>query len=357
MAGNRGCPDQRTTDRRKIVNMNPAKFFAHLFLLLLIPTAAVAAEFSQGEQETIFIGAVSVQPTIVAVAEKRGRTTELQRIANSLESQFTSALSATRVFQLVERKQKEELKVEDDVAIGTVALDEKAIAKTGKQAGAKFAFLVQIDGFDYSTESIYYKAIGRSVLNRKLFLSALVRIVDTATGKLLPDAPGLQLTKSEELEKPEEGGSDRLIVAVAKEMAMKLTQEAVSFLRPAKVLTVSGKQLLINRGTESGFEKGDLVAIYVPQKIKDDDSGVIFIDEILVGQAIITRLDKKQSFADITGEDLGITKGTIVRKLKSAAARRAEFETQPPDPTLPDLEPVAPSEASPGSSEKPLKWK
>ena len=80
--------------------------------------------------------------------------------------------------------------------------------------------------------------------------------------------------------------------------------------------------------------------IYVTQKVKDDDSGEIFIDEIPVGQAIITRLDKKQSFANITGEDLGIIKGAVVRKLKSAAARRAEAENQPPDPTIPDLDPV-----------------
>jgi curli biogenesis system outer membrane secretion channel CsgG len=337
--------------------MNISRFFAAVSLLLLIPAAAVAAELSPGKQDTIYIAPVKVQPSIIELAEQGGRATELRRIADSLESQFVSALSATRVFQLVERKHQEKLEVEDDVAAGADALDEKAVVRTGKQAGAKFVLLVQIDGFEYNVEQVHYKTVGRSLTSRKLFLSALVQIVDTTTGRFLPDAPAMQLTKSEEVEKKKTVGSDRIIVAMAKEMAMKLSQEAVSFLRPAKVVMVSGKQVLINRGSESGFEKGDLITIYVPQKVKDEDSGENFINEIPVGQAIITRLDKKQSFADISGEDLGITKGTIARKLKSAAARRAEAENQPPDPTMPDLDPIAPAETTPGSSEKPFKWK
>ncbi len=337
--------------------MNLVKFITFAFLLLLIPATAIAAELSPGEQDTIFIGAVSVQPSIIKLAEEHGRTMELQRMADALESQFVSALSATRVFQIVESTSAEGLKGETDLKEETVVLDEQAAAKTGRQAGAKFALLVQIDGFEYSAESVHYEAIDRAVMHRKLFLSALVQIVDTASGKLLSEAPGMQLTKSEEGENSGVVGSDRAIVALAKEMAKILSQEAVSFMRPAKVLSVNGKQILINRGTEAGFEKGDLVTIYVPQKVKDEDSGEIFINETPVGQAIITRLDKKQSFADITGEDLGITKGTIVRKLKNAAARRAEVETQPPDPTLPNLEPGGPAETTPGSSEKPFKWK
>jgi len=356
MTGYSGRCYCRPADRRKVVTTRLARFFAVGFLLLIIPVAAVATELSQGEGDTIFIAAVSIQPSINELAEHQGRSTELRRMADSLESQFVAALNDTRVFQLVERKHQEELEVQ--VAEDKAALDEKAPVTTGQQAGAKFALYVQIDGFEYSAESIRYKAIDRSIVSRKLFLSAVVQIVDTTTGRLLPYSPALQLTKSEEVGKSETVGSDRLIVALAKEMALKLSQEAGSFLSPAKVLSVSGKQLLINRGKESGFEKGDLVTIYVPQKVKDEDSGEIFINEVPVGYAIITRLDKKQSFADISGEDLGITKGTLARKLKTAAARRAEAENQPPDPTLPDLDPViVPTGTTPGSSEKPFKWK
>jgi len=340
-----------------IVSMNLSKLLLYTFLLLLLPATAIAVELSQGEQDTIFIGAVSVQPSIVKRAKEYGRTTELQRMADALESQFVAALSATRVFQIVERKPAATPTGEGELKEEAIIPAENAAARTGKQAGARFALLVRIDGFEYSAEPVHYESINRSGMQRKLFLSALVQIVDTISGKLLPEAPGMQLTKSEESENSEIVGSDRAIVALAKEMAKILSQEAVSLLRPAKVLAVNGKQVLINRGTESGFQKGDLVTLYATQKVKDADSGEVFTDETPVGQAILTRLDKKQSFANISGEDLGITKGTIVRKLKGAAARRAEEESQPPDPTMPDLEPTDPAATTPGSSEKPLKWK
>jgi len=340
--------------------MNPVKKLACLFCLLLLPAAASAAGLSQGVKDTIYIGEVQVQPSVKDLARKQGTSAELQRLADSLETQLISSLNATRVFQLMERKRKTELELEQEFAADAGAPDDKSAAQSGRMAGARFAFLPRIDGFEDNAEPVYHAAIDRSAMSRKLFLSALVQIVDTTTGRLLPDAPSIQLAKSEEVTKPGAGqvtGSDQLIVALAREMAQKLSQEIVALLRPAKVLSVSGKQIMFNRGTESGFEKGDLVEIYATQPVKDDDSGEIFMSETLVGQAIIIRLDKKQSFANISGDDLGIIKGAVVRKLKSAAVRRSDAETQPPDPTIPVLGPNDPAETTPGSSEKPLKWK
>jgi hypothetical protein len=83
----------------------------------------------------------------------------------------------------------------------------------------------------------------------------------------------------------------------------------------------------------------------------------VFNEEIAVGQALITRLDNKQSYANISGDDLGIIKGSVVRKLKTAAARREESLSQPPDPTLPDFGSPDSAEPPSASGDKPLKWK
>lgn len=333
---------------------------ATLLALLLIPTMGVAAELSQGEKDTIFIGELKVQPSVIELAQNQGRTSELNRVINSLETQLISALNATRVFQLVERKRKSDLELEQGFAAVAVDPDDKNAALAGKLAGAKFAFLPQIDGFEDKSETVNFKAIGRASLSRKIFISVVVQIVDTTTGKLLPDSPSIQLTKSEEVESARFGqvtGSDEIIVALAKEMAQKLSQDITSLLRPAKILSVTGKQVMINRGTEAGFEKGDLVEIYATQKVKDDDTGEVFMNEIPVGQATIIRLDRKQSFANISGDDYGITKSAVVRKLKSAAARKSDAEEQPSDPTKPDFGERENLDMNPGSSEKPLKWK
>lgn len=332
---------------------------AVLASLLLLPFFASAAELATGERDTIYIGDLTVKPSVTEMAERMDRQPELKRIVNSLESQLISALNATRVFQLVERNRKADLELEQGFAAAAVDPNDTNAAQTGKMAGAKFAFLPQIDGFEDKSETAEYQAIGRASLSRKLFLSAVVQIVDTTTGRLLPDSPSIQLTKTEEIENARIGqlsGSDEVIVALAKEMAKKLSQEVVALLRPAKVLTVTGRQIMFNRGSDAGFTKGDLVEIYAVQSVKDEDTGEMFRNEVPVGQAVINRIDKYQSYAAISGDDMGITKGCVVRFLKTAAARAAEGEA-PPDVTQPDFGTKGDAGTTPGSSEKPLKWK
>lgn len=331
-----------------------------VFSIFMMPLCTFASELSKGTKDTIFIGPLKVQPSVIEMAEKKNRTAELKRIFNSLETQFISSLNSTRVFQLVERTRKADIELEQGFAAVAVDPNDKNGAQAGKMAGAKFAFLPQVDGFEDASETAEYQAIGRSSMTRKLFLSATVQVVDTTTGKILPDSPSIQLTKVEEIENARTGqltGSDQVIVALAKEMAKKLSQELVGFLRPAKVLSVTGKQIMFNRGTEAGFNKGDLVEIYAVQNVKDEDTGEEFRNEVPVGQAIIKRIDKNQSYAAISGDDMGITKGCVVRFTKSAATRSAEASEQQPDVTQPDFGKKIDSEDTPSSSDKPLKWK
>ncbi len=330
-----------------------------LVAILMAPLSASAAELSKGEKDTIFIGPLKLQPSVIEMAEKKNRLSELKRIFNSLETQFISSLNATRVFQLVERNRKADIELEQGFAAVAVDPNDKNAAQAGKMAGAKFAFLPQVDGFEDSAETAEYQAIGRASMTRKLFLSATVQVVDTTTGKLLPDSPSIQLTKIEEIENARIGqlsGSDEIIVALAKEMAKKLSQELVSFLRPAKVLSVTGRQIMFNRGSEAGFNKDDLVEIYAVQDVKDEDSGETFRNEVPVGQAVIKRIDKNQSYAAINGDDMGITKGCVVRIVKASATRPAQGEA-PPDATQPDFGDKGDAGSTPGSSDKPLKWK
>lgn len=311
---------------------------------LLMPALLSAAELSKGEKDTIFIGELKVQPSVVEAAKRQGRMLELKSALESLDTQFINALNGTRTFQLVERKRFSELKLEQDFSqSGNVDQDDKNAARQGKMAGAKFTFLPVVDGFEDRADTVEYQAIGRADLNRKLFLSVTVQVVDTTTGKMLPESPSVQLDTVEKVDKGRLGqvsGSARAVVALAKEMAQKLATELVGVLRPAKVLSVTGRQIMINRGSDAGFAKGDLVEIYATREVKDDDTGEMFRNEVPVGQATVERLDKKQSFARIAGDDLGITKGCLVR---TVSAKQAQVE-------------AAPAATTPGSSEQPLKW-
>ncbi len=334
-------------------------FVAVTVSILLIPLVLSAAELSKGEKDTIFIAPLKVQPAVAEMARKKNRLAELKQVSGSLETQLISTLIGTRVFQLVEQGAQAKPEFEPDAAADNADRDDTDAAQVAEKAGAKFAFIPMIDAFEDRSETVEYQATGRASLSRKLFLSAVVQIVDTESGELLPDSPSVQLTRGEEIENARIGqlaGSEEIIVALAREMAMKLSQEVVMLLRPAKVLAVTGKQVLINRGSDAGFAKGDLVEFYSVQAVKDDDTGEMFSNEVPVGQAVIKRIEKFQSYAAITGDDKGITKGCVARFLKTAANRAAEG-APPPDATLPDFGTKNDMGTTPGSSEKPLKWK
>lgn len=327
------------------------KISALLVLALSLPLLASGAELSLNEKDTIFIDAVRIQPSLSEKVQRDGTSLALQRAAETLEAEFTTALSATRVFQLVERNELAILAKEQELTDnGMVDLESSNAAKAGRLLGAKFVFIPTLDGFADSTTTKSYTASGRSDVNRELFFSAVVRIINAKTGALLPDAPSVQLKKSEVArnlaEDQVDSGGEEFLVTQAKVLARQLAQAAVAMIRPVKVLKVSGKQLLINRGSEAGFNLGDQVEIFAVENIRDEESGETYRNEIPVGQAEIIRIDNKQSFAMISGDDLGITAGGIVKIFRAAGAAPRSGSDVPP-----------PAIETPGSSEKPLKWK
>jgi hypothetical protein len=82
------------------------------------------------------------------------------------------------------------------------------------------------------------------------------------------------------------------------------------------VLDVTGNQIMINRGIESGFPVDTTIEIYAVKEVKDEDTGETFRNELPVGKAKIVRGDAKQSFAIIIGDNLGIAAGCVARPLK-----------------------------------------
>lgn len=334
--------------------------WAGAIALLLLPSLALG-QLSTGEKDTLYIGGMKIQPSVRQLAGREGTTIELDRAAQSLESQFINAVSATRTFQLVDRKRIKDLQLEQAFAAVSVDPNDKSAAQSLKMTGARYAFLPEIDGFELRTDTDVY-TVGRESITRKFYLSALVQIVDTTTGELLPDVPSVQLTEVETIEMAGVGraeGSDQVLVTLAKKMAARLSQEAIAMLRPAKILTVTGDQIMINRGSTAGFVPGTPIEIYAFQKIIDEDTGETYRNEILVGEAIVQRGDAQKSFAQVAGEDMGIAKGCIVKAISRPAS------PQPIGPATwsggkedlgTEVAPRAVSPDTPGSSSKPLTW-
>lgn len=315
---------------------------------LLFSVNIADAQLAQGEKDTIFIGPVKVSESVADAAKKRGRSNQLSQLTEALRGQLLTELNQTRVFQIVERERKEDIELEQAFAEVAVDPNDKNRARPMQMMGAKFAFLPRLDGFEDSTSTERFQAIGRANISRSVWATVVVQIVDNTTGAILPESPSVKVKKGSSIEYARQGsslGGDELIGSLAKEIAEKLAQEAVSLLRPAKVLTVTGSQIMINRGTEAGYAKGAEVEFFATEDVKDEDTGEVFKNEVSVGKGIIDRSDAKQSFAAIKGENLGVAKGCVVKVLKKAspAARVAQRK-------------VAQEDTSGGSGEKPIQF-
>ncbi len=336
-------------------------FICLALLLLTLPLAPIWGQLAKGSKDTLFIGAVKVQPSVRELAKSDGAVLELDRAAQSLETQFIQAVSATRVFQLVDRKRLADIQAEQSFTAVAVDPSDPRAAQLLKMAGARWAFLPEIDGFQVRTDTVKFQ-VGRESVTQKYFFSALVQIVDTTTGELLPDVPSIQLNEIETAEMAGIGqvqASDQVLVALARKMARQLSQEAVAILRPAKILALTGSQIMINRGSEAGFAPGVSLEIFAYQNIVDEDTGEVFRNEIPVGRATVRRGDQKKSFAEIGGEDLGIAVGCIVKPLRQTA-RSAPLApvtwSGGKEATGTEIAPRGASPQTPGSSAQPLSW-
>ncbi len=320
-------------------------------------------QLAKGEQSGIYIGQLEVQPSVIEAAKKAGKELSLKRTAQSLDTQFISALSATRVFQIVERKRKADLEQEQGYSAAAVDLNDKNAAQLGKMAGAKYVLLPQIDGFEDMVDVQEYKDIERYSMRRKLYMSVTVTVIDTSTGRYLPDVANVQLSKEEVVDNARNTkfleGSDSLNVNLAKDIANSLCQEVVALIRPAKVLAVTGQQVMINRGIPAGFKQGAEVEFFAYEEVKDEDSGETYRNEVLVGKGSISRSDSKQSYAKLAGKDLGVTKGSIVKVVKTKPALQEDVPESAPGgsfPKAPADNSIDQTETTPGSSEKPLQF-
>jgi Curli production assembly/transport component CsgG len=300
-----------------------------ILILALLPLAVFADDLAKGEKETIFIGPLQVKPSVTALAKEQNHDADLQKVIDALDSQFVHSLTATRIFELVDRKRLDDLVTEQKFAAGNVDPNDKNIAQGAKMAGAKFVFQPEIFEFEDRTTAAKsstkkFGFINKSVTTtkaavRSIYLSVTVQITDTTSGKILPDAPIVSVDNSM-LTGDATGG--RLYVELANLAATRLAQNAVSLMRPPKVLDVTGDQIMINRGIESGFPVDTEIELYAIKEVKDEDSGETFRSEIPVGKAKIVRGDAKQSFATIVGDNLGIAAGCVARPLKAKVEKK-----------------------------------
>lgn len=296
---------------------------ALLFLLYLGAHSAALAQSSAAvaERETLSISTIMATPALENKVKSDGKSSELHRFTQSLDSVLIERISAARKFQIVGRSDVDfdAIKAEQDFAeSGNV--DSKSGAKIGKMTGAKYVLVASLDDFQDRSRTIKIDN-DRQMNIRSFRVSAIAKLYNSTTGQLL-EASTQTITNevrrniNTAILSDEGANTDQMIAQASRKMADQLVKCLTDIVYPAKVVAVSSNgTITINRGEGTDIQRGQLWAVYaVGEEMIDPDTGEsLGEEETLLCKAKVTSVKSKTTTLKIVGDDPGIEKGMIVR--------------------------------------------
>jgi curli biogenesis system outer membrane secretion channel CsgG len=298
------------------------KNFSFRTIGLSLLAAALLPALASAQEGTATIAVSSIKATASLDASvKPDKKLELGRIIESLNSQLTDRINATRKFDVVGRSDLGDLLKEQDLgASGNV--EARTAAKAGKLAGATFLLVTTVDDFQDYVETATFEGTGRSSTRRVFRLSVVGKLYDSSTGKLIESA-NLQtgndafkdISENRSYSTKDGNLTDDMMVAVARNLAQKIATHFAEVIFPAKVLTRRDKEVTLNRGEGGGVAVGDKFNVFAlgQELIDPDTKESLGREEVKVGTIKITQVNPKTSTAEIL-DDAGIDKGAILRK-------------------------------------------
>src|SRR5487761_1937938 len=275
-----------------------------LIALALLPAPAPAQDGSG--KATIAIASIKPTPSLAA-STKPDKKLELGRIIESLDSQLIDRVNATRKFEVVGRSDLNDVMKEQDLgASGNV--DAKTSAKAGRLTGAKYLLVTTVDDFQDYVETATFEATGRSSFKRMFRFSAVSKVYESSTGKLLESAnfqtgndAFKRITENRSYSVRDGDLNDDMMVAISRELAQKIANRVADVIFPAKILVRRDKEVTINRGEGGGVAIGDTFNVFAPgnELIDPDTKESLGREEVKVGQVKITQVNPKTSTAEI----------------------------------------------------------
>jgi hypothetical protein len=261
--------------------------------------------------KTLGIAKVKATAAILANAAGANRKNSIDRMTEALDGQLISAVQQTRKFTVLARSDADALYDEAH-----------ASGKAFSLGDANYLLVVTVDDFQDFIQTVEFKALGKTATKRVIRFSAVGKIYDAKTNKLLESANFQEENlDTEELlaHSASAGGelSDALLLSLTRGISEKIAQRVADVIYPAKIMAKTGKVVTINRGDGTGIATGQLWEVFaLGEELIDPDTNVsLGREEMPVGKVRITRVTPKTSQAEISGEDLGIDRGAIVRRV------------------------------------------
>lgn len=171
----------------------------------------------------------------------------------------------------------------------------KTGSAAGEQKGGGFDVGVNIGGsggrIGFDNHEFMDSALGK----------ATVKSLAAITGELAP------------FPLPASGRSKQKTAAAGAQAAAASAAAAQAKATPGKVLALAGKDTaILSLGSKHGLKLGDKLNLYEAIETKDDKGEVVFTDEKLVGEVMLTAVQEERSKATFD-EKLAVKPGWVVR--------------------------------------------
>ena len=290
-----------------------------VLFLLLFSVCGLAAQ-TGGGKASLAVGPVEVNPGVEAAARTSGSLTELGRVVEAIDSELINSFQQTRRFDLFARSDLSAVIAEQNLAgSGNLDLNDPDTAQAFQLGGVQYLVVTTVTDFQDYEETATFEAIGKTATKRILRIGAIAKIYDTTTGKLLEtarvetterdieDEPAYRSVRTGEL-------SDNLLAVLSKAAADNVAGRVVEVLYPARIVGMTGKIVLFNRGDGFDISPGEVWAVFGEgEEMVDPDTGEsLGAVEAEVGKVRVIEVLPKVTRAEVI-EDYGIEKLQIVR--------------------------------------------
>jgi curli biogenesis system outer membrane secretion channel CsgG len=262
--------------------------------------------------KSLALGKIKASPALVANATAHARKNSLERMSQAFDGQLLAALQQTRKFTVLARSDADAL-IEENAAAG----------QTFAFGDSELTLVVSIDDFQDFTQTATFQTLGKTATKRVIRFSAVAKLYETKTNKLVETANFQEqnLDTEEELANSSSSGgelSDSLLVALTRRMSEQIAQRVADVAFPARIVARTGKVVTINRGEGTGIAAGQLWEVFaLGEELVDPDTGAsLGREEVSVGRVRVQRVNARMSQAEISGEDLGVDRGAIVRRVQ-----------------------------------------
>ncbi len=259
-----------------------------------------------------------------------------QPVGDGMADMLTTTLVKSGRYRVMERAQMDKILQEQGLAMSGAVTPQTA-AQAGKVLGVELAIMGSVTEFGYkkvSTGGALKKiGIGGSLGKRSATVAVDVRFVNTSTAEILM-AESVRKEKSkadisvdtEDIRFDSEAQFDETLVGKATREAINdivklLDEQAGGGAWEAKVMMLSGGDVIINAGKEGGVKAGDVyIVVRVGEELIDPDTGEsLGASEEEVGTIEVVDNNyggkgKASKCKVVSGS--GIEKGNIVREKK-----------------------------------------